>query len=37
MMTNQNQQTPIIKTYVVATDMDSALEKKRKIEKLARL
>lgn len=30
-------QTPIIKTYVVATDMDSALEKKRKIEKLARL
>jgi hypothetical protein len=28
---------PIIKTYVVATDMDSALEKKRKIEKLARL
>ena len=30
-------QAPIIKTYVVATDMDSALEKKRKIEKLARL
>jgi hypothetical protein len=31
------QGSPIIKTYVVATDMDSALEKKRKIEKLARL
>ena len=30
-------QSPIIKTYVVATDMDTALEKKRKIEKLARL
>jgi hypothetical protein len=36
-MMMQSAPQPIIKTYVVATDMDSALEKKRKIEKLARL